>query len=304
MPAGKIRPPKAGGFFLKTLMRLKTLPFVLVFFLLTSCGGPLALNYSSKEEPVVRTSKDITVFVESYKDARKAASKQTAGAINSTVSDMTGQKIILDKDVSSLVTSAFIEELKSSGFKSAETAGAAYVLTGEIREFNLDIAERDKIKIEIQSVLKEKATGKVVFSGKERVEDERFAGVIGNSRRTISAYMLKNLSSVVRKTIKEAAFAINAVEPFNGGEGSVETKGGPQDKPVFSAKGRLFAASVPDRAKLYVGDIYYGITPITVELAPGVYDVRLKLDGYDDEKEKVSVREGSTTEMEVLFKKQ
>ena len=263
------------------------------------------MNYSSKEEPAVRTSKDITVFVEPYKDARKAVSKQTAGAINSPVSDMTGSKIILDKDVSALVTSAFIEELKSSGFKTTGTAeAAAYVLTGEVREFNLDIAERDKIKIEIQSVLKEKTTGKVVFSGKERVEDERFAGVTGNSRRTISVYMLKNLSSVVRKTIKEAAFAINAVEPFNGGEGSVETKGGPQDKPAPSAKGRLFAVSVPDRAKVYIGDIYYGITPITVELAPGVYNVRLKLDGYDDEKEKVSVREGSTTELEVLFKKQ
>ncbi len=286
-------------------MRLKTLPFVFVLFLLTSCAGPLALNYSSKEEPVVRTSKDITVFVEPYKDARKAALPRTAGAINSTVSDMTGQKIILDKDVSALVTSAFVEELKSSGFKTTEPAeAAAYVLTGEIREFHLDIAERDKIKIEIQSVLKEKTTDKVVFSRVERVEDERFAGVTGNSRRTISAYMVKNLSSVVRKTIKEAAFVINAVEPFNGGVGSGETKGGPQDKPVFSAKGRLFVVSVPERAKLYVGDIYYGITPITAELTPGIYDVRLKLDGYDDEKEKVSIREGSTTELEILFKKQ
>lgn len=286
-------------------MRLKTLSFVFVLFLLTSCGGPLALNYSPKEEPVVRASKDITVFVEPYKDVRLAVSKQTAGAINSTVSDMTGQKIILDKDVSALVTSAFTEELKSSGFKITEpAAAAAYVLTGEIREFNLDIAERDKIKIEIQSVLKEQTTDKSVFSRTERVEDERFAGVSGNSRRTISAYMLKNLSSVARKTIKEAAFAINAVEPFNGGASSGETKGGTQDKPVFSTKGRLFAVSVPERAKLYVGDIYYGITPLTAELAPGVYEVRLKLDGYDDEKEKVSIREGSTTELEILFKKQ
>ena len=286
-------------------MRLKTLPLIFILFLATSCGGPLALNYSVKEEPVVRTSRDITVFVESYKDARLAVSKQTAGAINSTVSDMTGQKIILDKDVSVLVTSAFVEELKSSGFKTTETTeAAAYVLTGEIKEFNLDIAERDKIKIEIQSVLKEKTTDKVIFSRTERVEDERFAGVSGNSRRTISAYMLKNLSSAARKTIKEAAFAINAVEPFNGGAASGETKGGPQDKPVPSAKGRLFVISVPERAKLYVGDIYYGITPITAELAPGVYEVRLKRDGYDDEKEKVSVREGSTTELEVLFEKQ
>src|SRR3990170_8370682 len=286
-------------------MRLKILPLIFILFLATSGGGPLALNYSSKEEPAVRTSKDITVFVEPYKDARKAVSKQTAGAINSPVSDMTGSKIILDKDVSALVTSAFIEELKSSGFKTTGTAeAAAYVLTGEVREFNLDIAERDKIKIEIQSVLKERTTDKVVFSRTERVEDERFAGVTGNSRRTISAYMLKNLSSAARKTIKEAALAINAVEPFNGGASSGETKDGPPDKAVPSAKGRLFVISVPERAKLYVGDIYYGLTPITAEFAPGVYDVRLKLDGYDDEKEKVSVREGSATELEVLFKKQ
>ncbi|MFZ3072303.1 MAG: PEGA domain-containing protein [Thermodesulfobacteriota bacterium] len=254
------------------------------------------MNYSSREEPVVRTSKDVTVFVEPYKDARKASIPQTAGVINATVSDMMGQEITLDKDVSTLVTSAFMEELKSSGFKTTESAeAAAYVLTGEIREFNLDIGVRDKIKIEIQSVLKERATDKAVFLRTERVEDERFAGVSGNSRRTIADYMLKNLSKAVRKTIKEAAFAINAVPQFNGG---------PQDKAVFSGKGRLFVASAPERAKLYVGDIYYGLTPIAVELAPGVYDVRLKLDGYDDEKEKVSVREGSTTEFEVLFKKQ
>src|SRR3990170_2488887 len=104
-------------------MRLKTLSFVFVLFLLTSCGGPLALNYSSKEEPVIRTSKDITVFVEPYKDARKA-SPRTAGAINATVSDMMGQEITLDKDVSTLVTSAFIEEMKSSGFKISETPEA------------------------------------------------------------------------------------------------------------------------------------------------------------------------------------
>lgn len=285
-------------------MRLKILSSIFVLFLLTSCAGPLALNYSLKEEPVVRTSKDITVFVESYKDARNVSTPRTAGAINATVLDMMGPKITLDKDVSGLVTSAFVEELKASGFKITETAEAAYVLAGEIREFNLDIAERDKIKIEIQSVLKERTTDKAVFSRVERIEDERFAGVSGNSRRTISDYMLKNLSKAVRNTIKEAALAINAVPLFNGGVSSGETKGASQDNSVFPGKGRFFAASVPERAKLYVGDIYYGLTPITVELAPGVYDVRLTLDGYDDEKEKVSVREGSTTEMEVLFKKQ
>src|SRR3990170_462661 len=158
-------------------MRLKTLAFVFVFFLLTSCAGPLALNYSSKEEPVIKTTKDITVLVEPYKDSRKAASKRTAGAINATVSDMMGTEITLDKDVSTLVTSAFIEELKSSGFKTIGTEeAAAYVLTGEITEFDLDIGVRDKIKIEIQSVLKERTTGKAVFSRIERVEDERFAG--------------------------------------------------------------------------------------------------------------------------------
>lgn len=253
----------------------------------------------------MRTSGDITVFVEPYKDLRPAALKRTVGAINATVSDIYGPKIILDKDVSVLVTSAFIEELKSSGFKTTGTAEAAdYVLTGEITEFDLDIGVRDKIKIEIQTVLKERAIDKAVFSRTEKAEDERFAGVSGNSRRTISAYMLKNLSSAVRKTVKEAAFAINAAPSFNGGASSGETKGNAQDKPVSSAKGRLFVISVPERAKLYVDDIYYGITPITAELAPGVYEVRLKLDGYDDEKEKVSVREGSTTELEVLFKKQ
>jgi hypothetical protein len=64
-------------------------------------------------------------------------------------------------------------------------------------------------------------------------------------------------------------------------------------------KGRLVITSEPPRAKVYIGDIYYGLTPIEIEIEPGIVNVTLRHKDYQTVKERVSVRPEDVTEMEV-----
>jgi PEGA domain len=70
-----------------------------------------------------------------------------------------------------------------------------------------------------------------------------------------------------------------------------------------NSKGTFSVATVPSKAKVYVDDVYYGTSPLNVELDPGVKLFRFKLEGYKTVTEKVSIRSGETTELEVKFEK-
>lgn len=61
--------------------------------------------------------------------------------------------------------------------------------------------------------------------------------------------------------------------------------------------------STPARTKVYIDQVYYGLSPLKVELPPGIVQVRLVLDGFRPVTEKVSVRKGDTTELEVSLEK-
>jgi PEGA domain len=70
-----------------------------------------------------------------------------------------------------------------------------------------------------------------------------------------------------------------------------------------SAKGIFSVTTVPSKAKVYGDDVYYGTSPLKLELDPGVTLFRFKLEGYKTVTEKVSIRRGETTELEVKFEK-
>lgn len=278
------------------------------------CSGPLKTGYRVEGGGAFKLTGPVTVLLTPYADLRGEKDPYRIGDIKTTVSDMTGASLVLDESVSALVTSAFGEELAASGFKvipaGAQAQGADYVMDGEIRQFRLDIGPRDKISIEIFTSLKEKSTGRVVWSGMEKEEGERFAGVMGNSRRTINDYIVRSLSGVVRKTIKDGAASLNAGAPARSsplpGKEPPETRntryaGESGKEEALKTAGALFVTTEPERAKVYIGDVYYGLSPVTIELSPGVYEVRLRLKGYKDENEKVAIRQGYKTEMEVVF---
>jgi len=70
------------------------------------------------------------------------------------------------------------------------------------------------------------------------------------------------------------------------------------------AAGRLTVSTAPQRSKMYIDGVYYGLTPLSVDLAPGVYEVTLKQKGFRPVTEKVSIRQDGTTELEAELEKE
>jgi len=277
----------------------------LLFF---GCGGPLSVNYGAKKEASFKLRSPAAVFLKPYLDLRSEKNPRRIGTVTATVADMTGNELILSQDVSTLVTSAFREELLAAGFNVPDVEETAdYIMTGEIREFSLNIGPRDRIAIEVFTVLKEKDTGRIIWSGVEKEEGDRYAGVMGNSRGTINDYIVRSLSMVARKTIEEAG---NSIPPARF-EKDVENK--PQQRQpaqkedtekAEKSAGSISITTSPGRAKVYIGDVYYGLSPVKIDIPPGIYEVRVRFQGYKDEKEKVAIRAGYTTELEVVFSKE
>ncbi len=283
--------------------------FGLMLAHLASCAssGPLRVLYEPGE-PALRLKTPLKVVLFPFRDVRGVEDPRSIGRIEPdvTVGDIMTKRIVLDRALSALVTSAFREELEASGFKvlpgpeeGTGTEDADFTLGGEVRRFNLNVGPRNRISIEVFTVLRDVRTGRVVWSGVEKKEDERFAGVMGSSRRTIASYLVNSLADVVKKTLKEGMGAY-LYRPLARPE--MPVKGGDQGE-APGGTGLLVITTEPSRAKVYIGDIYYGLTPMRVELEPGIYELRLELRGYRDEGEKVAVRDGHVTELEVRFEK-
>jgi hypothetical protein len=62
-------------------------------------------------------------------------------------------------------------------------------------------------------------------------------------------------------------------------------------------------STVPARVRVYVDDVYHGLTPLTLELPAGVAQLHLKLEGWRSVSEKVAVRRGATVELELKLQR-
>ncbi|MBI5902987.1 MAG: PEGA domain-containing protein [Deltaproteobacteria bacterium] len=284
----------------------------LAVFILAGCSGPLSVRYSPGLAPPHPAPKaPLKIFVEQFIDARGEKDPRAIGKVTAVVSDMSGESLTLTEDVSSLVTRAFAQELSSAGFTvstgdEAGRAGTDLVLRGAVKGFRLDIGPRDEIMIELSAEFKEPLSGKAVWSGTEIHKDSRYAGVLGNTRATISAYISASLSKVIKRTIADASQTL----PVKAGASaplSAALPAAPAAPAALSnahAPGRVSVASEPPRAKVYIGGVYYGLTPITIDLEPGVYELTLRLKGRRENKEKISIRPGQLTEVEEALDKE
>ena len=68
--------------------------------------------------------------------------------------------------------------------------------------------------------------------------------------------------------------------------------------------GRIFVRTEPPRAKVYIGDIYYGLSPLTIDIEQGIYDFVIKLGGFKDTRERVAIRRGHKIDMEITMEKE
>jgi hypothetical protein len=279
------------------------LPILLVC--VAGCAGPLTMEYTPSKPPETRIEGSGTIFISTYEDRRDTESPQHMGTISSPVSNLHGDKIILDREVAALVTEAVQRELTDAGFNvtSWTTGDGAHdwkgrLLKGKVKRFNLAIGPRDEIAIEIESSVVDLESGEVIWEKSIAVEDDRYAGVMGNSRRSIGLYISHTLSRVLRQTVTELASNLPAPAPPPATvQDTVEVQ--KEDVVQRLKKGRLVITSEPPRAKVYIGDIYYGLTPIEIEIEPGILNVTLRHKDYQTIQERVSVRPEDVTEMEV-----
>lgn len=278
-------------------------PFIALFFLIfTGCAGPLEVKYEPKTAGQFRSDEKAPVFVSKFDDKRDLSKNpfkdpRSIGKIDATVSDMTGGELTLSEDVTDMVANAFKKELSIAGFTLVDDIEKArYALDGQVREFRVDIGSRDEIAIEIASQFKDAQTGKQLWTGVGSERGDRFAGVMGNSRHTISNYIAASLQKTIRSSIAAAGAHL-------GGGGKPDAPEKPSQA-ASEAAGTVTLDSAPQRSKVYIDGVYYGLTPITLKIAPGIYEVTLKQKGFKTVTEKVSVRQDAATELETELEKE
>ena len=270
-----------------------------------------------------------TVRVANYQDQRKVNNSRYLGQMTAQVSGISGPELLTDQDVALVATVAMKTRFDAEGFQVIEGAGPAiFEVSGVVKALTLNIKDRDDITIAIETTLKELATGKVVWSALVTEKANRFAGVSGDSKEDVMAYLNKELRIVTTKTVEAISASLMASRPelFNLTPGTHPIPGvtvlvaPPQAKTVSAApviavqepiatyhpqagdkNGLLLVNTNPSRANVYLDGVYYGLSPLHLEIEPGIHAMSVKLTGYNMFSEKVSVRRGDNTEVNVTL---
>jgi hypothetical protein len=315
---------------------------------------------------VLRSGQPLRLLLIDPKDQRPLANARQAGKIRATVSDMHSTELILDQDVAQLAGSALRRQLTSEGF-TLVTPGQAhdFELSPVVRTFELNIGGRDELDLSLELGLRAEGSGEVVWAGIVSEKTDRFAGVSGNSQRTITSYLSEGLGKLIQRsaaTVKTSLLqsypqtmttgniiaapvatpGITTLTPVRVKDSAATTSApaaNPQPMvpaptatgvnataPLVPAQPKPMAAPAPSRSqtvlsdvlpgygyflvntnptrvKVYSDGIYYGLTPLKVMVPVGVMTFEFRFDGYKTATEKISVRNGETTELELKLKK-
>ena len=274
----------------------------------------------SPDAPKVKYAASIRIA--GYADERKAGDARKIGIATVRVGGMRGGEIRLDRDVSAVVADSMRKRLDDAGFLMLERndQSALFELNGVVRELSFDAKDRDYVSVSVETTLKEVATGKVIWSGEVAQKSDRFAGVSGNGKEDIAAYLHEELGIVAGKTAEaiSATLMASRSDLFNLMPGTKAIPGvtvysipgtttpvptTPAPTMPAATNGQLSVRTEPPHAKVYLDDVYYGLSPIHVEATPGIHTVQAKLKGYRTALEKVAVRKGETTELELQLEK-
>ena len=263
------------------------------------CAAPLTVKYDARlGAPAISLKESFNVAIAPYKDERKEGNRKKLGDITSPVFGIDATELIIEKNVFDLVTDAFKEQFQLAGFKAEkeDKAQADILIEGSVKTFSLDIGAKDTIEIEIETTAKDAKNGNILWSGAVTEKNERFAGTMGNSRKTVGKYISSSLAKVIKSTLTDIASAIEKTMPK-----SIETV---KEEIILGSKGRLSLSSVPPKTQVFIDDVYYGLTPITTDLAPGIYTVNFKMEGFKKVAQKIAVRTGRVTEFAVVLEKE
>ncbi|GAB1233446.1 hypothetical protein UT4_19130 [Ferrigenium sp. UT4] len=288
-------------------------------------GNELHVRVEQKPSPGAREQKyPVTVRIAAYVDARSGVDPRQVGISNARILGLRGKQIMLDRDVAVLVGEVMQKQMDDAGFQvlAADAKNAQFQLNGSIKTLSVDIKERDYRNIVVESTLTEVASGKVIWSGLVAEKKDVYAGSSGNTKQDVAAYLHNGLKIVATKTSESILsvmmsarpdlFGLDAtIKPVQGvtvRAAALPSGAAPVTATVAGVAaelhtGALVLSSAPTRAKVYVDDVYYGLTPLRLDLAPGIYPVRMELEGYQSATEKVSVRSEDHTELEMKLHK-
>jgi hypothetical protein len=246
------------------------------------------------------------------------------GVSTARILGLTGREIISDRPVTEVVSDSLKKHLGEAGMQVLTVDGGEpqFDLSGAVKELSIDVKERDFVNIAIESTLTEVASGKVIWSGVVVEKAERYAGVSGNSKKDVADYLRKELGIAMVKTSESILSILMASRPelFNMAQAAKPIQGvtvlanSPTSAPsvvapvtpsveTASSNGTLVLSSLPSRAKVYLDGVYFGLTPLRVETGVGIREVKIMLEGYRTASEKVSVRKGDSTELELKLRK-
>ncbi len=283
-----------------------------------------------------------TLRIQKFDDQRKMSSPNKLGVVTVRVMGMDSGDLLMDQEIASIATASIKKRFDIEGFRileGSEASKALFEISGVVKELTLNVKERDTIVIGIETTVREVASGKVIWSGFVTEQDSRFAGVSGDSKEDIVNYLNRELRVVSSKTVEAISASLMASRPelFNLTPGTKPIAGvtvyvapsAPVAAPVMAAPaatggavvgaapvaapvyvpsatattGLLLVNTRPARAKVYLDGVYYGLSPLRLEMAPGFHAISVKLDGYKMVTEKVSVRRGDNTEMEMVLER-
>lgn len=291
--------------------------------LLGLTSAPLAIDVAAKIEPgqVIQTQRPVVLRIAKYVDARPGVVSGIIGNVNATIFDMHTSKLEV-QDLPGTVTAAILNQFNAIGFQSVtgDTTAAPradFSLSGVIRKFRMDIGARDEVSIEVETTLTDARDGAVLWSGVVAEKADRFAGVAGNTRNTITRYLSATLGKVLARTREAVSGSIAKTYPdlfIRAAAAGDATAGvtvlaepaprvGAAQATRPNATGHLQITTIPPRAKVYIADVYYGLSPLKLDLEPGIFTLQLKLEPFKTATEKVSVRKDDTTEIEIRFEK-
>jgi PEGA domain len=300
-------------------------------------GNGLNMKESNRINPNAPLLKyAATIHIVPYADGRKTDNPRKIGTGGRNVAGMMSNDITLDQDAATVVTSSIKKHFDDAGFRisEADTPNTDFELSGVVKDLTYNVKYRDEVSISIESTLTDKKTGKVIWSGVVVQKDSRFAGVSGDDKNDVANYLKKELGIVSSKTADAISSVLMAVHPelFNltpgtraipgvtvlvapstvppaanaaAGQSGQQYPGSMAVPPpaveahATATKGLLLVNSNPQRAKVYVDDVYYGLSPLRAEMDPGIHTISVKLEGYQMVMEKVSVRKGDNTEVEL-----
>ncbi len=282
---------------------------VALSLLLSACAAPLEINTRIDKASLhdkALVSAPVSVYIQPFTDNRDQSKSpfkdpRTIGRVNVPVSDMIGDRLTLSEDVPVIVTGAFANGLIAAGYAiTKDEKDADFLLSGTVEAFSLDLDARDALNIGVSARIVERETGRVIWAGVEIEKTDRYAGVMGNSRATITRYIASSLYKLVGNVLVKATPMIENTRAVY--RPNVDKENALSSEPASS--GRAVVLAEPVRSKVYINDVYYGLTPLKLDIAPGVYEITVKHRGFKDAREKVSVRQGQITEMEVVLEKE